>query len=122
MSLCTPTVMRSTPRTPETSMRPTVRSRSRIRNAERARTLGVAVPLEEQQQRVATELDQAAAVVVGDPQQGAEHAVDRVDQQFGALAGRGAAARSESFVKPDRSANSIEPGTDRTGENGSVAR
>ena len=50
-----------------------------------ARALGVAVALEEQEQRVAAELQQAAAVRVGDLEQRGERAADRVADLLGAL-------------------------------------
>ena len=54
------------------------------RRAARARR--VAVAIEPEEQRVAAELEQAAAVVVGDREQRLEHASDHVGDLLGAFA------------------------------------
>ena len=68
--LWTPTDMRSLTRTPPSSSRPASRSVLRIPGRRPARALRVAVAVEQEQQRVAAELQQAAAALVRDPQQG----------------------------------------------------
>ncbi len=78
--------IRSVTFAPGTSIRPTSRSRPAHEDRRPARADGVAVPFEPQQQGVAAELEQAAAVFVGDEQDRLEAASDRIGDLFGALA------------------------------------
>ena len=65
---------------------PTSRSTRRIRTVARQARAAWSVALEPQQQRVAAELEQAAAVLVGDQQNRLEAPADRVGDLLGALA------------------------------------
>ena len=84
--------------------------------------LHVIVAVEEQQQRVAAELEEAAGVAVRLREQRAERAAEDVDELLRPWRPRRRASRSESCVKPEMSANSSVPSTTRAGSSGVSAR
>ena len=87
---------------------------SRWRPASRLLVLGAG---EQQQQRVAAELQQLAVLAVRDTEQRPKHVVDRVGDLFGADP-PSRASRSDSSVKPEMSTNTTVPSIEN--QSGSV--
>ena len=121
--LCTPTrhAQRDAAREPCRSGRARA-ARCASPTARAARARRVAVALEEQQQRVAAELQQAAAVGVGDVEQRARSSVPIASASCSAPSRPARASRSDSVVKPEMSTNTSDPSIVRTDRTAGVDR